>query len=218
MSLEPVSTEVVAVDPQNPNEDLVAPVASAAREGKIVVFPTDTVYGVGTNAFKPGAVLNIFKVKDRPPDKPLILLVADPEDIEKYVAGVSEKARKLIQEYWPGPLTLILKKSELVPAEVTAGGDTVGVRCPDSPVARMLIRLTGIALATTSANIADQPSPKSGTEAKESLWGRVSYVIDGGEAKFGIESTVVDLSSDEPRLIREGYIPWDELKRKLEMA
>lgn len=217
MSSKPISTEVVVVDPQNLGEDLVAPVANAAREGEIVVFPTDTVYGVGTNALKPDAVLNIFRVKERPPDKPLILLVADPEDIDAYVAGVSEEVRKLIQEYWPGPLTLILKKSEIVPAEVTAGGDTVGVRCPDSPVTRMLIRLTGVALATTSANIAGQPSPKNGAEAKESLWGRVAYIIDGGETKLGIESTVVDLSSQEPKLIREGYIPWDELKEKLEV-
>lgn len=216
MSLfESRQTKVVTANPRNPREEDIKKAALAAKEGQPVVFPTDTVYGVGTNAFLPKAALEIFQVKDRPISKPLILLIADPEDAGPYVLEINELARELIDEYWPGPLTLILKKSDKVLPEVTAGGDTVGIRCPDHPVARMLIRLVGVALATTSANLAGQASPKSADEAKANLWGRVSYIIDGGNVKLGVESTVLDLSSDEPKLVREGYIPWAELKEKI---
>lgn len=209
-------TKIVVVDPQNPKESDIELVADAARSGEVVVFPTDTVYGIGTNALNSQAVLNVFKAKSRPPDKPLILLIADPSDVDRYAVDISGAARHLIEEHWPGPLTLIFKKSALVSDEVTAGGDTVGIRCPDDNIARMLIRFTGVALATTSANIAGKPSPKNAEEAKESLMGRVSYIIDGGQVKLGVESTVVDMSSEEPKLIREGYISWGELKKKLE--
>ncbi|MDI6716107.1 MAG: L-threonylcarbamoyladenylate synthase [Actinomycetota bacterium] len=208
-------TKVVVVNPANPSKEALEPAAFAAREGQAVVFPTDTVYGVGTTALKPEAVLDIFRIKERPVSKPLILLIADPEDLSYYVSDVSPSASKLIKEYWPGPLTIIFKKSENVPYEITAGGDTVGIRCPDNLIARMLIRLAGIALATTSANLAGQPSPKNADEARKNLGGRVSYIIDGGQVKLGIESTVLDLSSDKPKLIREGYIPWSELKKRL---
>lgn len=215
-SFESRLTKTIIVNPDNPKEEDIAEAARAAKEGQAVVFPTDTVYGVGTNAFLPEAVLEIFQVKDRPSNKPLILLVADPEDAGPYVLELNELAKRLINEYWPGPLTLILKKSDKVLPEVTAGGDTVGIRCPDHPVARILIRQSGVALATTSANLSGQASPKSAEEAKKNLWGRVSYIIDSGPVKLGVESTVLDLSSDEPRLIREGYISWAELQEKIE--
>ncbi|MBE0446510.1 MAG: threonylcarbamoyl-AMP synthase [Actinobacteria bacterium] len=213
--MKPQQTRIVTVDPESPREEDLIPVAAMAREGKLVVFPTDTVYGVGASPLVPGAVREIFRVKERPADKPLVLLVADPKDAYEYASHISRLAERLVNEYWPGPLTLIFKKSPRVPAEVTAGGDTVGIRCPDNPVARMLIRLVGVALATTSANIGGRPSPRNAVEAKESLWGRVSYIVDGGEAKLGVESTVLDLSSSEPKLVREGFISWDELKAKL---
>ncbi|HZD59735.1 MAG TPA: L-threonylcarbamoyladenylate synthase [Anaerolineae bacterium] len=215
LAFKPRQTRIIKVDPENPGEEDLIPVADAAREGESVVFPTDTVYGIGTNSLLPEAVLEIFRVKERPADKPLILLVADPEDVREYVADINEAAERLISEYWPGPLTLIFKKSPVVPPEVTAGGDTVGVRCPNNPVVRMLVRLVGVALATTSANIGGRPSPRNADEAEENLWGRVAYIVDGGETKLGIESTVLDLSSDEPKLVREGFIPWSELREKL---
>lgn len=208
-------TKLIVVDPDNPKEDELTPVAQAAVVGEPVAFPTDTVYGVGTSAEIPDAALEIFRVKERPADKPLILLVAEPRDVDNYALEVSEGARRLMAEYWPGPLTIIFKKSPKVAYEVTAGGETVGIRCPNNPVARMLIRLAGGALATTSANIAGRPSPRTADEAKENLWGRVAYIVDGGEAALGTESTVVDLSSAEPKLVREGFIPWADLKSKL---
>lgn len=214
-AFKPQETKIVTVNPQNPKEADIALVAEAARSGRVVVFPTDTVYGIGTNALLSEAVLGVFKAKDRPAGKPLILLVADPSDVDRYAVGISDTARRLIKEYWPGPLTLIFKKSTLVPEEVTAGGNTIGIRCPDNNIARTLIRLVGVALATTSANIAGKPSPKNAEEAKESLMGRVAYIIDGGQVKLGVESTVVDMSSEEPRLVREGYISWVELRSKL---
>lgn len=208
-------TEFITVDPVNPDEAGLTAAAKAAREGALVVFPTDTVYGVGTSAIIPEAARDIYAAKERPADKPLILLIADPEDVYDYVTGVDDTARELMRSYWPGALTLIFKKSPVVPAEVTAGGETVGVRCPNNAVARMLIRLAGVALATTSANIADKPSPKDAGEAGAQLAGRVDYIIDGGESALGIESTVLDISTGTPKLLREGHVTWDELKVKL---
>ncbi|MBS3908088.1 MAG: threonylcarbamoyl-AMP synthase [Actinobacteria bacterium] len=208
------TTELIAVDPDNPDAADLRAAAKAAREGALVVFPTDTVYGVGTSALVPEAARDIYAAKERPADKPLILLIADPEDVYKYVTGVDDAARELMRAYWPGALTLIFKKSPVVPAAVTAGGETVGVRCPNNAVARMLIRSAGVALATTSANIADKPSPKNAGEAG-ALAGRVDFIIDGGESPLGIESTVLDVSTARPELLREGYVTWDELKEKL---
>lgn len=209
-------TKLVTVDPRNPKQKELAPVAEAARAGELIAFPTDTVYGIGTNAMIPQADLAIFAAKKRPADKPLILMIADPADAGRYALEINPIAKKLIEAYWPGPLTLVFKKKPEVPHEVTAGGETVGIRCPDSSIARMIIRLAGIALATTSANIAGNPSPKTAAEAKDNLWGRVSYIVDGGTTELGIESTVVDISSGKPKLIREGFIPWVELESKLQ--
>ncbi len=211
----PRETKLVTVDTHNPDTERLAPVAEAARAGELIVFPTDTVYGIGTNAMNPEADLAIFAAKERPADKPLILMIENPADVERYAQEINPVAKKLIDAYWPGPLTLIFKKKPVVPAEVTAGGETVGIRCPNSLIVRMLIELTGVVLATTSANIADRPSPKTADEAKENLWGRVSYIVDGGATELGIESTVVDVSSGEPKVIREGYITREELEGRL---
>ncbi|MHB8840772.1 MAG: L-threonylcarbamoyladenylate synthase [Candidatus Aquicultor sp.] len=211
----PRETKLVTVDPDNPKTERLAPVAEAAWAGELIVFPTDTVYGIGTNAMIPEADLAIFAAKERPADKPLILMIANPADVEKYAEEINPVAKKLIEAYWPGPLTLIFKKKPVVPSEVTAGGETVGIRCPNSLIVRMIIELAGVAFATTSANIADRPSPKTANEAKENLWGRVSYIVDGGPTELGIESTVVDVSSGEPKVIREGYITREELEGRL---
>ena len=213
--LRRLDTKVIHVDADNPNQDALLPAAEAARDGQLVVFSTDTVYGVGTNALIPGAARAIFAAKERPAGKPLILLIADPEDASAYVSGIDERAERLMKAYWPGPLTLIFARAPGVPDEVTAGGDTVGVRCPDDLVARTLIRMTGVALATTSANIADKPSPKTAIEAKDQLEGRVSFIIDAGETTLGIESTVLDLSGEEPRMVREGAVSWEDIKKVL---
>lgn len=208
-------TKLITVDPDNPKMETLAPAAEAVWAGELIVFPTDTVYGIGTNAMIPEADLAVFAAKERPADKPLILMIANPADVERYAQEINPVAKKLIEAFWPGPLTLIFKKKPVVPSEVTAGGGTVGIRCPNSLIVRMIIERAGVALATTSANIADCPSPKTADEAKENLWGRVSYIVDGGATELGIESTVVDVSSAEPKLIREGFIPWIELQEKL---
>ncbi|HEY3375671.1 MAG TPA: L-threonylcarbamoyladenylate synthase [Candidatus Aquicultor sp.] len=206
----PRATKTIKIDPEHPDLSALEDAALAAREGEPVVFPTDTVYGIGVNALIPDADLEIFRIKERPADKPLILLVADPDDIERYVLDISDGARKLIAAYWPGPLTLIFKKAPDVPDEVTAGGATVGVRCPNNIIARELIRRARVAFATTSANISSNASPRTADEAGE-LSGRVAYIIDGGETKLGVESTVVDLSQGEPKIVRQGYLSLGEI-------
>jgi L-threonylcarbamoyladenylate synthase len=210
------SSRIIKIDRANPDYGLLEPAAIAARDGHLVVFPTDTVYGIGTNALIPGAVGNIFTVKERMKDKPLIILIADPEDVELYISEMNEAARKLISSYWPGPLTLIFKKSDIVPGLVTAGGDTVGVRCPDDDIARNLIRMAGVGLATTSANMSGASSPLDLAGVEDSVSENVSYVIDGGPTPLGKESTVVDVSWGEPAMVREGALSWRDIISSLD--
>jgi L-threonylcarbamoyladenylate synthase len=211
-----LDTRLIVVDRDNLNQDSLAPTARAARDGRLIAFPTDTVYGIGTNALLPEPVLDIFTAKGRPADKPLILLIADPEDVSSYVIQVNDVAGKLMKLFWPGPLTLVFKKADIVPGAVTADGDTVGVRCPGDEVTRTLIRLAGVALATTSANLAGKPGPTTAREVEENMRGRVSYIIDAGKTSLGMESTIIDVSWGEPAMIREGALPWTEIVSELE--
>lgn len=209
-------TRSIIVDRNSFNHELLIPAAVAARDGLLVAFPTDTVYGIGTNALLPESALDIFAAKARPADKPLILLIADPEDAVRYVIHINDVAKRLMRSFWPGPLTLVFKKADIVPDTVAVGEDTIGVRCPDDDVTRTLIRLAGIALATTSANISDRPSPTMAKEVEENLSGKVSYIIDGGRTRLGVESTVVNVSWGVPAVIREGALSWNEIIAALE--
>jgi L-threonylcarbamoyladenylate synthase len=210
------SASVIKIDRAKPDYRSLEPAAIAARDGHLVIFPTDTVYGLGTNALIPGAVSNIFTVKERMKNKPLIVLVADPEDVNIYVSELNETARKLIASYWPGPLTLIFKKSNLIPDIVTAGGETVGIRCPDDEIARALIRTAGVGLATTSANISGATSPLDATGVVDSVSENVSFIIDGGPTPLGAESTVADVSWGEPAMVREGALSWRDIISSLD--
>jgi L-threonylcarbamoyladenylate synthase len=210
------SERIIKIDRTKPDYGLLKPAAIAARDGHLVVFPTDTVYGLGTNALIPGAVGNIFAVKERLKDKPLIILVADSEDVMLYVSEVNETAKKLIASYWPGPLTLIFKKSDIVPDIVTAGGETVGIRCPNDEIARTLIRTAGVGLATTSANISGATSPLDAAGVVDSVSENVSYIVNGGPTPLGVESTVVDVSWGEPAMVREGALSWRDIISSLD--
>lgn len=181
------------------------------KKGGLVVFPTETVYGLGAHGLKASAVSKIFKVKGRPPDNPLILHLYRREQIEEIVEEISTEAVLLMERYWPGPLTLVLKKKPIVPHIVTGGLDTVALRIPSSPIALALIEETGVPLAAPSANFSGSPSPTSADHVISDLAGRVPLILDGGETGIGLESTVIDMTKEPPLLLRPGGITLEDL-------
>ncbi|MDR1208890.1 MAG: threonylcarbamoyl-AMP synthase [Clostridiales bacterium] len=180
--------------------------ASIIRSGGLVAFPTETVYGLGADALNPDAARRIYAAKGRPSDNPLIVHIADPGDIAPLTERVTPAAEKLINMFWPGPLTVILKKTKLVPDETTGGLDTVAVRMPDHPAALGLIRLSGVPVAAPSANISGRPSPTRAEHVAADLGGVIDMIMDGGECRVGLESTVADCTGDVPVILRPGAI------------
>jgi len=180
------------------------------RAGGMVAFPTDTVYGLGCLAFDQAAIESIYIAKDRPLEKAIPILIADVEDLDKIADAIPELARRLAFRFWPGPLTLVLPKRADLPAAVSAT-DTVGVRVPDNNVARTLLRAAG-PIAVTSANLSGRESPRTVNEVAAQLGGRVPLILDGGETRGGIPSTVVDVSGAEPVILREGPITLEQIK------
>jgi L-threonylcarbamoyladenylate synthase len=181
------------------------------RSGRVVAFPTDTVYGVGAHAFQPEAVADLYVAKNRPTSKAIPILVAQIEDMTRVACQIPAIAWELAERFWPGGLTLVLPRAERVPAIVTAGGDTVAIRCPDHSLPLVLINAIGAPLAATSANLSGRPSPTTARQVVEQLAGRVPLIIDGGECPGGVPSTVIDLSTSPPRLLRVGAVSPGEL-------
>ncbi|MBW7920094.1 MAG: threonylcarbamoyl-AMP synthase [Anaerolineales bacterium] len=179
------------------------------RAGGLVVFPTDTVYGLGSLAFDQAAIESIYAVKGRPLEKAIPILIADAADLDRLARAVTDLARRLASRFWPGPLTLVLPKRADLPAAVSAA-DTVGVRVPDHAAARALLRAAG-PMAVTSANLSGRSSPRSAEEAASQLGGRVPLVLDGGETPGGVPSTVVDVSGSIPVILREGPLTLAEI-------
>jgi tRNA threonylcarbamoyl adenosine modification protein (Sua5/YciO/YrdC/YwlC family)/dephospho-CoA kinase len=188
--------------------------AEILRGGGIVAIPTDTVYGLAAVPELEKAVERIYRVKGRDSGKALILLISDPDVMERICCTVPD-AYRLAQEFWPGALTVILKKKRSVPDSVTSGGDTVGVRCPDSPVARNIIRLAGGAVAAPSANISGESPPTSAGEVLEQLDGLIDAVVDAGTCECGIPSTIVDLTGNRPEILRQGAVTAEQIFRAL---
>lgn len=176
------------------------------REGGLVAFPTETVYGLGADALNEKAAEKIYAAKGRPSDNPLIVHIAEREDVSRIAAEISEDAGKIMKAYWPGPLTLIFQKTDAVPQGTTGGLDTVAVRMPDHELARALIREGGGYVAAPSANTSGRPSPTSAEHVREDLWGKVDMILDGGDTKIGIESTILDVSVTPPMILRPGAI------------
>lgn len=176
------------------------------REGGLVAFPTETVYGLGGNALDSNASKKIYEAKGRPSDNPLIAHIADMDDLQLLVKEVPEIAKKIAERFWPGPLTMILKKSDKVPYTTTGGLDTVAIRMPEHPVARKLIREAGVPIAAPSANVSGRPSPTIAKHVIEDLNGKIDIIIDGGQVNIGLESTILDLSGNVPTILRPGYI------------
>lgn len=176
------------------------------RSGGLVAFPTETVYGIGANALNEVALLKIYEAKGRPSDNPLIIHISHVDWLPKYVNGISDKALSLIEAFWPGPLTLVFNKSDLVPSIVTGGLNTVAIRMPKHPVAKAIIDQAGVPVAAPSANLSGKPSPTRGQHVIDDLSGRVDMIVDGGKAYLGLESTVLDVSNEIPCILRPGSI------------
>ncbi|MDE7209478.1 MAG: threonylcarbamoyl-AMP synthase [Clostridia bacterium] len=185
------------------------------KSGEVVVFPTETVYGLGANAFDGNAVRKIFEAKGRPMDNPLIAHIADMSWTERLAVDISDDAKAVMNEFMPGPITVILKRSKDVPDEVTAGLDTVGIRFPRHDVARQFIMACGTPLAAPSANTSTKISPTSAQHVFEDMQGRVPLILEGGACEVGIESTIVDMTADIPTILRPGAITQDMLVKVL---
>ncbi len=174
-------------------KDKVKALGRIIREGGLVAFPTETVYGLGGNALDAGAAKKIYAAKGRPSDNPLIVHVADPSEVEKYAAEVSSLARRLMDTFWPGPLTIVFPKKDCIPMETSGGLSTIAIRCPRSEATRALIRAAGVPIAGPSANISTRPSPTTADDVLHDMNGRIAAVIDGGPCQIGLESTVVGI-------------------------
>lgn len=186
--------------------------AALLRAGEVVALPTETVYGLAANALDPAAVTKIFEAKGRPQDNPLIVHLASFDVIEPLVARIPPAASALSERFWPGPLTLIFPKSSRVPAQTSGGLDTVAIRLPAHPVARRVIELCGLPLAAPSANRSGSPSPTVARHVQDDLDGRIAAIVDGGPCAVGVESTVLDLTGDVPRLLRPGGVTLEMLR------
>lgn len=185
------------------------------RQGGLVAFPTETVYGLGGDALNPQSSRKIYAAKGRPSDNPLIIHIASMEALPLIVKEVNDKVRKVAESFWPGPLTIILPKSDAVPEETTGGLQTVAVRLPSHPVARRLIECAGGYVAAPSANVSGKPSPTLAKYVIEDMDGRIDMIIDGGEVGIGLESTIVDLTVEPPQILRPGYITQEMLNEVL---
>jgi L-threonylcarbamoyladenylate synthase len=205
-------TRVVHVDAQRPDAAIIEEAASLLRAGELVIFPTETVYGLGTNALQTTAVEQIFAAKERPYSDPLIAHIADLASLEVLVTDFPDAARKLAHSFWPGPLTMVLPASARVPRLITAGLDSVAVRMPSHPVAQALIRAAALPIAAPSANRFMHISPTTAQHALADLMGRVALILDGGPCTVGVESTIVDLSGPTPTILRPGGVSLEALR------
>ncbi|MGC9490793.1 MAG: L-threonylcarbamoyladenylate synthase [Thermovirgaceae bacterium] len=206
-----MNTRIVSVDKWNPDEKILDEAAGILREGGLVAFPTETVYGLGANALDGEAVSGIFFAKGRPPDNPLIVHVWARHQVFE-IAEVAPKAEVLMERFWPGPLTLVMPARDIVPKEVTAGLDTVAVRMPDHPVALGLIERAGIPVAAPSANRSGRPSPTSAQAVFDDLSSVIPLILDSGPTELGVESTVVTLGEEGLHILRPGGCPPEALK------
>ena len=185
--------------------------AGVIRSGELVALPTETVYGLGANAIDEASVAKIFEIKGRPEDNPLIVHIALIDDVKPLVMSIPDVFYNLADKYWPGPLTLIMQKSDAVPDNVTAGLDTVAIRMPSHPAALALIRTAGVPVAAPSANPSGKPSPTKASHVFNDIGGKIKYILDGGDCEVGIESTVLDISGEVPKILRPGYVTYEEL-------
>ncbi|MCX7714341.1 MAG: L-threonylcarbamoyladenylate synthase [Clostridia bacterium] len=213
-----MNTQMIKINPEEIDKNTLKEAAKILGEGGLVAFPTETVYGLGANALDEDAVKGIFVAKGRPSDNPLIVHIAEKDDVYKIAINVPQMAQKLIDAFSPGPLTVILKKQPFVSSIVTGGLDTVAIRIPAHPIARELIRLSGVPVAAPSANLSGKPSPTMAKHVIEDMNGRIDCIIDGGPCSVGLESTVVDMTGQCPVILRPGGVTLEDIKQIIPTA
>ena len=210
-----METIIKKIDRNQIDQVIMEEAGSILKNGGLVAFPTETVYGLGGNALDPKASMKIYAAKGRPSDNPLIVHIADIHDLDRIVTEVPEKARILAEKYWPGPLTMILPKADIVPKETTGGLDSVAVRFPSDRIAQELILAAGGYVAAPSANTSGRPSPTTAGHVVEDLGNAIDMIIDGGQVNIGLESTIVDFTEEVPVVLRPGYISLEMLRETL---
>ena len=203
-------TPMVKIDPAH-TERAYSRCRDVIRAGGVIAYPTDTVYGLGADPKNIRAVRKLFSIKGRQADRPILLLIKDASEVRDWASEVNPAAERLMKKFWPGPLTLVFKAKPNVMTELTGGTGTIGLRVPGNALTRQLLAALGTALTGTSANISGRPSLCTAREASEVIGGMVDLVLDGGRAEGGNPSTVVDVSSERPKVIREGAIPSPEI-------
>ena len=206
-----METKLWKLNPSSFERDELKEAGAILKNGGLVAFPTETVYGLGGDAKNPNASKAIYAAKGRPSDNPLIVHIAEFSQLEEIVKAVPDTAKKLADAFWPGPMTLILEKNSVIPMETTGGLNTVAVRLPSHPVARELILESGCLIAAPSANTSGRPSPTKADHVWEDLSGKIDGIIDGGSVEIGLESTIIDLTEDIPVILRPGYISLDDV-------
>lgn len=207
-----METRIVKIDKEKIDKNLINKAANIIKDGGIVAFPTETVYGLGANGLDSEAVKKIYRAKGRPSDNPLILHISSREQLDPLVKEVPKLAYRCMDEFWPGPLTIIYKKSEIIPDIITGGLDTVAIRMPNHPIALELIKESQVPIAAPSANTSGRPSPTNATHVVEDMMNKIEMIIDGGNTGVGLESTVLDLSTETPTILRPGGVTLEDLK------
>ncbi len=206
-----MDTKMITLDRAHLQDSDFTEAAALLQAGELVAFPTETVYGLGGDALDPSASAKIYAAKGRPSDNPLIVHICDVKALEKLASTVPEEAYLLAEKFWPGPLTMVLPKSDLVPKETTGGLSTVAIRMPSDEIARELIRISNTYIAAPSANASGRPSTTRAEHVMEDLEGRIPLILDGGPVQIGLESTIVDLTGEVPMILRPGYITLEML-------
>ncbi len=195
-----------------PDENGIDAAADLLKKGEVVAIPTETVYGLAADATNEKAVAGIFEAKGRPQDNPLIVHISDVSDMEKYAQDIPDTAYRLAEKFWPGPLTMVLPKKDIIPMATSGGLDTVGIRLPSNETARRIIERAGVALAAPSANLSGSPSPTSAQHVLDDMNGRIPLIIDGGSCTVGVESTVISFDGEGVRILRPGYVTYEDLR------
>lgn len=206
---------IKVTDSDRIKEEELGEAARILREGGLVAFPTETVYGLGANALDEEAAKKIYAAKGRPSDNPLIAHISSPEELKQLAAEIPDMAKKLMDCYWPGPMTLVFKKTDLVPYGTTGGLDTVAVRMPSDPVAKTLIRLAGVPIAAPSANSSGRPSPTTADHVWQDMEGKIDMIVDGGPVGIGLESTIIDVTGPVAMILRPGAITIEMVRETL---